>query len=195
VGCIRDIEPIYEVIDELADNDGGHADDKQSVFVDVSLSNDSLQERISTESIPCASPMSPAAPLTPPVTPQFSVSAAARRRQSGVSNSSFVRNRRASARRGRRQSCVEVDIISSATGEAHRWAPVQEITIPQLTVQDAEAILLRYEQGPGTFLFRQQPCALDDSKNGIVVLTMWDGTRVHHFDIRDCDMPMVVIDF
>jgi hypothetical protein len=54
-------------------------------------------------------------------------------------------------------------------------------------VQDAEALLLQHERGPGTFLFREH--------DGNVVLTLWDGTSVHHLDVRDHDDQITPTEF
>jgi hypothetical protein len=83
----------------------------------------------------------------------------------------------ARTQRHRRASTVELSTISSTTGETKRWESVQRVHVPQLSLEEAETLLLRHERGPGTFLFRQ--C------NDQVVLTLWDGTRVHHFVIRE----------
>jgi len=87
----------------------------------------------------------------------------------------------------RRESSIELGVISGATGESRRWERVQRIRVPAMSIQDAEALLLRHERGPGTFLFREHA--------GKVVLTLWDGTSVHHFDVRDHDAAIKPAEF
>lgn len=87
----------------------------------------------------------------------------------------------------RQSSSVELSTISSTTGESKRWESVQRVKVRRLSLEEAEAILLRLEHGPGTFLFRE--C------NDQVVLTLWDGTSVHHFVIRDRETAVLPADF
>ena len=63
------------------------------------------------------------------------------------------------------------------------WHPVQHVNARRLSHAGAEAILLKRERGPGTFLFRE-------SMDGTVALALWDGLRVHHLDIHDHDEVM-----
>lgn len=87
----------------------------------------------------------------------------------------------------RQSSSVELSTISSTTGESKRWESVQRVKVRRLSLEEAEAILLRLEHGPGTFLFRE--C------NDQVVLTLWDGTSVHHYVIRDRETAVLPADF
>lgn len=85
------------------------------------------------------------------------------------------------------ESSVELGIICCATGETKKWERIQRIRVPPVSVQDAEALLLQHERGPGTFLFREH--------DGNVVLTLWDGTSVHHLDVRDHDDQITPTEF
>eukprot|EP00035_Acanthoeca_spectabilis_P014417 m.275150 g.275150 ORF g.275150 m.275150 type:complete len:392 (+) comp16136_c0_seq5:429-1604(+) len=87
----------------------------------------------------------------------------------------------------RAESSVELGIIRVATGETSRWEQLRRIRVTSVSVPDAEALLLQHERGPGTFLFREQ--------DGQIVLTLWDGTSVHHFHVRDHNKPIAPIDF
>lgn len=76
----------------------------------------------------------------------------------------------------RRPSMVELSTICATTGETQHWEPVQDVNVPYISDQDAESLLIRHEHGPGTFFFREY--------GGNVVLTLWDGARCLHFDVR-----------
>lgn len=72
-------------------------------------------------------------------------------------------------------SHVNLNTICASTGKTVKWAVVKSINIPEMTMSDAEEVLLQAEQGPGTFFFRR------DKED--LILTMWDGFHVYHVDV------------
>eukprot|EP00038_Savillea_parva_P009983 m.187109 g.187109 ORF g.187109 m.187109 type:complete len:552 (-) comp16985_c0_seq1:101-1756(-) len=77
----------------------------------------------------------------------------------------------------RRESCIVVDTISAATGKKRSRRRVFEIPLSTRTRNDVVRMLVRNASEAGAFMFRNSA--------GKVVLSLWDGSQVHHFGVND----------